>query len=127
VRKKLNEIPVMIVTSAISKIASIDPSPLSGENPKYLSMKSMWLHSKKARYVANGMDLCRVNLRLLKLDLGPTDRLSEEITSHIAAGTENIWGTAISGPAGQESLGLFWKMPIMVLTGGKNGNARTRS
>jgi hypothetical protein len=40
-RKKFNEIPVMIVTSAIRKIASGDPSPWSGEKPKYFSIKSI--------------------------------------------------------------------------------------
>jgi hypothetical protein len=42
---------VIIVTSAINKGASNDPSPWSGEKPKYLSMKSMQLRSPKASQI----------------------------------------------------------------------------
>src|SRR5215475_10914603 len=72
-RKKSNAKPVAIVTSAIRIMASNDPSPWSGEKPNHLSMKSTWLHSpEKQATIPYVTCWCRVNLRLLKLDLGPT-------------------------------------------------------
>src|SRR5262249_54000285 len=71
--KKFNAKPVSIVTSAIRIIASNDPSPWSGEKPNHLSIKSTWLHSpEKQATIPYVTCWCRVNLLLLKLDLGPT-------------------------------------------------------
>ena len=41
--------PVNIVTTTSSNMASTDPSPWSGEKPKYLSMKFTWPQFLKRR------------------------------------------------------------------------------